>query len=329
MIMKRIFIVLVMILFMAVMAGAKGQDRDSVLTVFWNLENFFDYTDQGTGESDAEFSSMGSRHWTKKKFYRKCDSVAKALMWIGDRHGRMPDVIGFAEVENRRVLHNLLTSTLLRKYGYEIVHNESGDRRGIDAALLFRRTSFSLVSKSHRTPEYEGKKMSTRDIVHACLEDADGRRIHFIVSHHPSKYGGTMESEGRRMAAMEALKQMCDSLEKVSDCPVVAMGDFNDTPDGPAFSVIDGTLVNKGTDLHAEGEGSIRYEGRWELIDMYLVSDDIDSATEMEVCKVPFLMTWDRKHTGEKPLRTYVGPRYVGGVSDHCPVVLWYFKSNS
>jgi hypothetical protein len=62
---------------------------------------------------------------------------------------------------------------------------------------------------------------------------------------------------------------------------------------------------------------------------MYLVSDEIDSATEMEVCKVPFLMTWDRKHTGEKPLRTYVGPRYVGGVSDHCPVVLWYFKSNS
>ena len=324
--MKKILIGLGLILFVT---GAEGQERDSVLTVFWNLENFFDYTDQGTGESDAEFSSTGSRRWTKKRFYRKCDNIAKALLWIGGGYGRMPDVVGFAEVENRNVLNKLLSCTLLRKHGYETVHHESGDRRGIDAALVFRRTEFRLVSKSYITPGYEGKRMNTRDIVHACLEDAKGRRTHFIVCHHPSKFGGARESEGRRMAAMSALRQMCDSLEKVSDSPIVVMGDFNDTPDGPAFAMTEGVLVNKGACLHAEGEGSIRYEGKWELIDMYLVSPEIDSLTEMEVCKVPFLMTWDSRHPGEKPLRTYVGPRYAGGVSDHCPVILWNFKPNS
>ena len=87
-------------------------------------------------------------------------------------------------------------------------------------------------------------------------------------------------------------------------------------------------LVNKGIGLHEKGEGSIRFEGKWDLIDNYLVSPEIDAMTRMEVCRVPFLMTWEKKHPGEKPLRTYSGPRYIGGVSDHCPVILWYFKDN-
>ena len=305
-----------------------SQERDSLLTVFWNLENFFDYTDQGTGESDSEFSSMGSRHWTKKKFYRKCDNIAKTLLWMEDRYGRLPDVVGFAEVENRGVLSKLLNSTLLRKYDYEIIHKDSPDRRGIDVALIYRRSVFADVSRSWKTPLHEGQKMDTRDILHACLRGTDGQEYHFIVNHHPSKYGGSKESEDRRNSAMSSLQQMCDSLSQVSEAPVVAMGDFNDSPEGPAFAIIDGTLANKGTLLHERGEGSIRYEGKWDLIDMFLVSPAIDGHTQMEVCKVPFLMTWERKHPGEKPLRTYSGPRYIGGVSDHCPVILWYFKPN-
>lgn len=319
--MKRICIV---IIFLCLSYSLQAQERDSLLTVFWNLENFFDYTDQGTGESDAEFSSMGSRHWTKKRFYHKCDNIAKALMWMQDKYGRMPDVVGFAEVENRGVLVKLLNSTLLRKYDYRIVHHDSGDRRGIDVALIYRSTSLNLISESLITPEYEGNRLSTRDILHACLEDRNGCHTHFIVNHHPSKYGGAKESEGRRNAAMQALLHMCDSLSDISSFPLIAMGDFNDTPDAEAFSMVKGTLVNKGTDLHKKGEGSIRYEGRWDLIDMFMVSPDINALTQMEVCRVPFLMTWEKKHPGDKPLRTYSGPRHIGGVSDHCPIVLWY-----
>ena len=42
----------------------------------------------------------------------------------------------------------------------------------------------------------------------------------------------------------------------------------------------------------------------------------------MEILQVPFLMTYEKKYPGLKPLRTYSGPRYIGGVSDHCPIVL-------
>ena len=324
--MKRVIIVVSSIF---LCHAVQAQERDSLLTVFWNLENFFDYIDQGTGESDREFSSMGSRHWSKRKFFRKCDNIAKTLLWMEDRYGRMPDVVGFAEVENRGVLYKLLNDTLLRKYDYEIVHQDSGDRRGIDVALIYRRSVFSYVSGSWKTTVHDGRKMDTRDILHVCLRSKDGQELNFMVNHHPSKYGGSKESEDRRNSAMASLLEMCDSLSMVSDGPVVAMGDFNDSPVGPAFALIEGTLANKGMVLHERKEGSIRYEGKWDLIDMFLVSPQIDVLTEMEVCKVPFLMTWEKKHPGEKPLRTYSGPRYIGGVSDHCPVILWYFKPNS
>ena len=313
--MKRLVFVL---LLCAAGMGVRAQDRDSLLVMFWNVENFFDWTDQGTGESDKEFSSYGSRRWTRSKFYAKCDAIAKSIFWISERYGRMPDVIGLAEIENRGVLTKLLNYTLLRKYDYGIVHRESGDRRGIDVALMYRRSSMSLISKSFRTPEYKGELMSTRDILQADMKLSDGSDMSFLVNHHPSKYGGAEESGGRRNAAMFALRQMCDSIRCSG---IVAMGDFNDTPDGSQFSIIGDILDNKGLPLHERHQGTIRYKGKWELIDFFMAGTSVETS-DMEVVKIPFLTAYDRSYPGEKPLRTYSGPRYLGGVSDHCPIIL-------
>lgn len=78
-------------------AYAETKAGPATLVVFWNLENFFDWEDGGTGESDREFTPGGLRHWTATKFYRKANLAAKALFWMKDRYGRMPDVAGFAE----------------------------------------------------------------------------------------------------------------------------------------------------------------------------------------------------------------------------------------
>lgn len=316
-IMKRTCCMLVLLA--AASVNAFCQTEDSLVVVFWNLENFFDHMDQGTGESDKEYSSYGSRHWSRKRFQTKCDAVAKSIMWMGDRYGRLPDLIGLAEIENRGVLTKLIRSTVLRKQDYGIIHHDSGDRRGIDVAILYRMSVMRPESESLKTPETDGHKLTTRDILHARMCLADSSRADFIVNHHPSKYGGEKESEGRRQAAMRALKELCDSLGNEQ---VIAMGDFNDVPSAPSFSIMEGTLVNKGLPLHESGEGTIRYEGKWDLIDMFMVSPSLVGDTCMEVCRIPFLMTWEKKHPGEKPLRTYSGPRYIGGVSDHCPIIL-------
>ena len=307
---------------MLCLVGEWCEGRDSLVTVFWNLENFFDYVDGGIGDSDREFSAYGSRHWTRKKFQAKCDAVAKSLFWIGEKYGRMPDVIGLAEIENRGVLYKLLDSTPLRKFDYRIVHYDSGDRRGIDVALLYRADEFRLVSKSVTVPEFEGVRLATRDILQVCLEDSKGQTVNLIVNHHPSKYGGASASEGRRNAAMHTLRHICDSLMNIGQSHIIAMGDFNDTPDAAQFRLLDGALINMSDSLHKAGQGTIRYEGRWDLIDMFLVTPSLAAASRTEILQVPFLMTYEKKYPGLKPLRTYSGPRYIGGVSDHCPIVL-------
>ena len=320
--------------------------------VFWNLENFFDYFDDGGSSSDADFSSQGSRRWTKARFTKKCNMVGKALLWIGENRcggGKAPAVVGVAEVENAFVLNRLVNSPVLRKMNYGYVHYNSPDRRGIDVALLYRRDMVKMLS-SRPVHIYgdDGALMRTRDILYAYIEfrpesGAGGiyecseesaeeyseekavrpSRIHILVNHHPSKFSGEKSSMRGRELAMTALRDVCDSIMRVSDDLIVAMGDFNDTPDGAQFNLLEGRLTNLAEPLFKRGEGSIRFDGRWELIDHFLVGNDEGLRPfEMSVVQVPFLMTEDRTHTGFKPMRTYVGPRYAGGVSDHCPILL-------
>lgn len=311
--------------FVLLLTGCMGQDEDSLLVMFWNMENFFDYRDGGEGESDREFSSYGGRHWTKRRFMAKCNAVSKSIYWISDRYGRLPDIIGLAEIENSNVLYRLLNDTVLKKAGYSFVHYEGNDRRGIDVALLYRKAGFRKISHTRKVPvTREGDTLQTRDILHVELKPLESPSVDLIVNHHPSKYGGTDESQARREAAMSALKELTDSLAAVRgpNHRIIAMGDFNDNPESGPFEMMKGSLVNMGEDLHRRGKGTIRYEGRWELIDMFLVSPDMQEDVRMEIVKVPFLMTRDTKHAGEKPFRTYSGPKYMGGVSDHCPIVL-------
>ena len=315
--MRRMILVL---LLCAAGVGVRAQEKDSLLIMFWNLENFFDWKDQGTGESDSEFSSRGSRSWTKSRFYSKCNAVSKSVFWVSDKYGRMPDMFGVCEIENKGVLKRLLSSTILRKYDYDIIHFDSKDRRGIDVAILYRKSTFQLLSTSLKTPVYNGVEISTRDMLHAqmrCISSGD--TLDFIVCHHPSKYGGSKLSQGRRYSAMESLFELCDSIGPTKQ---IIMGDFNDIPSAEQFDKLTGKLINKAENFSIKGEGTIRYKGKWDMIDMFMVSPSLDACTTMDISYIPFLMVYDKSYPGEKPLRTYSGPKYLGGVSDHCPIIL-------
>lgn len=300
-------------------AGEGAEPGDSGLVVmFWNLENFFDCKDDGTGPSDAEFTPSGARHWTSGRFYAKCRAIAKTVLWTADRYGRLPDVIGFAEVENRSVLVRMLSATALRKCGYRIVHRDSPDHRGIDVALLWRKETLTVTDSGVK--RIDG--MNTRDILYARSKTEPGDRdISFVVTHFPSKYGGST-TDWKRLSVARCLKALCDSLTAEDAGRIIAMGDFNDVSSSPAFDPLREVLVNAETTLPGAPCGTIRYEGRWEQIDMFWSSSGFGGVEKMEVLRVPFLMTVDNVYSGEKPLRTYSGPRYLGGASDHCPIVL-------
>ena len=292
---------------------------DTLAVLFWNLENFFDYRNDSTTVAGAEFSSRGERRWTRKRFQAKCNAVAKGILWAGSQEGRLPDVIGVAEVENAFVLRRLLQSTALHKLDYRIVHFDSPDPRGIDVALMYRAGRLTLTEAKPCHLYADSAVLRTRDILLAQFRRPGGEPIAFLVNHHPSKYGGAQVSDTRRRVAVERLRYLADSLLAAGVEQVVAMGDFNDTPANPLYQEL--PLENLGEPLQRSGIGSIKFQGRWELIDLFFVSPALGKPP-MKVLEIPFLQVRDRSFAGTKPLRTYSGPRYLGGVSDHCPIWL-------
>lgn len=273
--------------FMLLASVASHSPSDSLLLVSWNVENFLDYRSDTTG-----------RH-TRSRFYNKCNAVAKTLLLIGERFGRLPDAVALLEIGDRFVLDRLLQSTPLRKLDYGIVHYESPDRRGIDCALLFRRSSLRLLRSEAKhlwdstlsPPEL----MRTRDILLAEFEGLD-----ILVNHHPSKVGA--DSERRRSIAMRRMWGIIDSLQTAGHVCVLAVGDFNDDVWG-----------------RPDAKGTIKYNGAWEKIDGYFARGLV---VRERVFDDPLLSEPDKAFGGTKPRRTFSGPRYLGGVSDHYPVIL-------
>lgn len=306
--------VLVLSVMAAVAPSRKPELSGEVRIMFWNVENFFDYIDGGAGESDTEFSPGGARRWTRKRFYRKCHAVAKTILWAGDAGAFLPDVVGLAEVENRFVLRQLVEKTALRKLDYEIVHFDSPDPRGIDCALLYRASRLTLAgAKPCRV-----SALQTRDILLAQFLTPAGDSLAVLVNHHPSKYGGG-ETDWRREAAVARLRDLGDSLAAAGWRRAVAVGDFNDTPDNPVFTRLAPAFS---LSRRAGARGSIRFNGEWQLIDLCFVSPELAAEASFTVLEPPFLTERDAAHSGERPLRTYSGPRYRGGVSDHRPVLV-------
>jgi len=105
-----------------------------IILMFWNVENF------------SQLGNMDGKSWSSHRFYAKCNGISKTILLAGDRYGDVPDIVALAEVENREVLNRLIYSTSLRKLDYRIVHYDSPDHRGIDCALLYRKSKFTLLS---------------------------------------------------------------------------------------------------------------------------------------------------------------------------------------
>lgn len=286
----------------------------AIVVLFWNVENYFDPFDDPL-KNDDEFTARAERHWTWDRFVRKRDGLAQAILAAGDVTGELPALVGLAEVENRFVVAQLVRKTPLEELGYGFVHRESPDERGIDVALLYRKDVLRVLAvDSLRVPG-----TVTRDVLYVRFRHAglDTVSVHVFVVHLPSKRGGARASQDRRDSARVVLGHAVDSLLALDpEARIIVMGDFNDTEAhvaGLAVPPFAGTSAAPGT---------LKYHGRWEQIDWFCVSPALEPATHMQVFAPPFLLEPDKAWLGEKPRRTYIGPRYNGGLSDHLPILL-------
>ncbi len=305
--------------------------KEFVNVMFWNVENYFDSFDNPKTQDD-EFTPFGQRHWNFKKFVTKRDAIAKTIICAGGEN--LPVIVGFAEVENRFVMEQLINATPLAKAGYRLVHRDSPDGRGIDVALIYLKNRFKVLNIDFHKVEFENSGETTRLILYVkgVLDLLD--TLHLFVNHWPSKLGGELKSLPKRRAAALKLRMACDSVfYKNPKSNIILMGDFNDTPDSAIFSNFE-DFINLTRQFFNRGEGTIKFSGKWELIDQIFVSKNLMDHEEPIYCDLSgisifkdyFLMEKDKEYLGLKPKRIYKGPVYNRGISDHLPVMFKVFK---
>lgn len=298
---------------------------------FYNLENLFD-TQSAPNILDDAFTPDGKLHWDLKRYHKKVEDLANVIAKIGvQKTGEPPIAIGLAEVENKKVLNNLIDQPALKKEGYAYVHFNSPDERGMDTALLYRKSALEIL---HAKPFHmdirtsEGIPDDTRDILYVKGKWA-GLEVHFFVNHWPSRGVGEEISRTRRIQAADQLRKHIDALLKRDpDARVLIMGDFNDNPNSTSVKehLVKDDLYNPMVFLLTRHAGSSTYRSDWFLFDQIILSNNWmkfhDNA--MVYHKAMIHAPDSSKEQGGKyegqPFRTYTGDHYLGGPSDHFPV---------
>ncbi len=338
---------LLFFLFLFSFSGLEAQSYRAGLIAFYNLENLFDTIDQ-EGVLDEEFTPDGLDRWTRDKYRKKIENMAVAISRIGEDDGWKggPAVMGVSEIENRQVLEDVILHPALKESGYQIVHYDSPDLRGVDVALLYRSRFFRVTASTSnelKIFDEKGERVYTRDqlVVSGVF---DGEPMHFIVNHWPSRSGGEMTTRPRRNAAADLTRHLVDSLLEIdSKAKVFVMGDLNDDPSNESLrkhlkasddpeSLKDGELFNCMYPLYKKGIGSLYYRDGLNLFDQIIVTPSLlgkDYTSykyyKARVFNSQFLIQKDGQYKGY-PLRTMVGTVFQGGFSDHFPVYVLIVK---
>ena len=337
--MKKNLVIIILVLIFN--SGYSQQNSDSYKIMFYNVENLFDTFDDSL-TNDEEFLPEGNRFWNNYKYYTKLNQIYKVIIAIGGWNP--PAIIGLCEIENRKVLNDLVNNTPLVKFEYQIIHKESPDWRGIDVGLLYRKNLFEPLYYEAIPINFPGNPESkTRDILYVKGIAKNSDTLNVFINHWPSRWGGQLESEGRRVFVASVLKAKVDSIFKSNpQSNIIITGDLNDYPDNKSINevlnvsqefdqIIDNELYNLSSHLYkTKNIGSNKYHGNWGVLDQFIVSGNIlhkknkvfTSLDDIYIFNADFLLEPDKGYFGYKPNRTFIGYKYNGGYSDHLPTYL-------
>ncbi len=306
--------------------------------IFYNVENLFDTVDD-PGTDDSEFLPESDKKWDEEKYKAKLDHTAEVIIAICGK--KAPMLVGLCEVENEKVIYDLITLTDLKVWNLGYVHHDSPDERGIEVALLYNKDFVSILQSEVEPVVFDDPNDKTRDVImyHCALRSGD--TLYAIVNHWPSRIGGDKETEPKRITAAQTVMQHVDRAYQLdANANIVIMGDFNDEPDNisihdtlnaksPAEVLSDSMLVNLMFEKQMNGEGSYYYKSDWNMLDQFIVSWAVFNGTQnlqadqtdAHIFKDDFLMFLPEKGD-PRPNRTYGGDEYYGGYSDHLAIYL-------
>ena len=313
---------------------------------FYNLENLFD-TCHDVGHNDYEYLPDGGNKWNGLKYSHKLKNMSRVLSEMGtDKIPWGCAAIGVSEVENAKCLEDLCNQEPLKARNFQFVHIEGPDYRGVDCALLYNPRLFTvrdikLVPYVYVLPEDSARNTRGFFVVSGTLAD---EHVTIIVNHLPSRFAGSFyrEEGGRQIRLVK------DSLLKEDpDLKLIIMGDMNDDPQDKSMAEALGVkremkdvkkdgLWNPFWNTLANGNGTLMYDGRWNLFDQIILSHSLldqkgkkDYRTlkyiSHQIFRRDYLFQTEGKYKGN-PLRTHAGGAWLDGYSDHLPTVVYLVK---
>lgn len=314
--------------------SAKGE-----IVGFYNVENLFDTIDDKY-TIDEQFLPTSEKKWNSERYHTKIEHLGKVI--VSMKKGSFPIFLGLAEVENKQVIQDLVSSEILKEANYGVVHQDSPDKRGIDLGFIYRKNFFRYLA--HEVLEVSLKDdpdFFTRDVLYVNGLMSGDDEIHIFLNHWPSRRKGAKETEHKRIRAAEVCREKIDQiLEKNKNAKIVVMGDFNDYPvDKSLYQTLrakddrkfnQGDLYNTAYSLEKENKGTYNYKGDWGMLDQIIISRGffkekkgvLIKAKNCTIHKLDWMLYADPKYGDEKPSKTYGGPNYYGGYSDHLPIYI-------
>ena len=345
--MKKLSLILFAFISFSYVLGQAEADKNYLVSTvaFYNVENLFDtINDPLTWDDDR--TPEGKDKWTNTIYNKKLLNISKVINDIGsDLTGSSPTIIGLCEVENRKVLKDLINTKLLINSNYGIIHYDSKDERGVDVAMLYKKKRFKPIHTKKYPLTFKRKDGSidyTRD--HLVISGyLDNDKIYLIINHWPSRSGGQMKSEKKRILAGKLNRKIIDSIFHTDqNAKIINMGDFNDNPGDKSIKPVLRTIIKKNEiknnqlynpteELFKMGYGTYKYKGKWFMLDQFMISKNlVDKKNGLFFLKAS---VFNKKYTinpGGKyegyPFKSFAGGKFLNGYSDHFPIYLYLAK---
>lgn len=307
--------------------------QNADLLMFYNVENLFPPDPKPVHKLDP--TNSGLRNWDENRYKSKIQKIAHVFELVKEEQHFMPVLIGLSEIQSESVLQDIISQPVFEGK-FKFIHYESLDERGVDVALLYDTAKCEII---HSEPisflfEFTNPGSSsfdtTRDVLF-CRLKLNGETVDLYVVHLPSKRERDV-NKPKRDYILKQIKERILEERNENPFPVIVCGDFND--DSVSGSVKEfmrngdaDFLKNPFQELYEQKNFSTFHNADGLLFDQFILSEDFyeeKSALRFEQASVfnnYKLATWDRKFQG-RPFRTYAGTRYIGGYSDHFPVLI-------
>ncbi|MFC2137034.1 hypothetical protein ACFLTE_02560 [Bacteroidota bacterium] len=333
---KNIYYVLIAIIFQSFTLKVIA-DNDKVIIAFYNVEKLYDILDDIDNDNDDDYLPEGDKKWTEKRYLKKIDQLAKVISSIDEKN--MPVIMGLSEIENKKVLDNIINNEKISSQKYKYIHEESQDEDGLDVALLYKTDQFRYIN--HKSIEINSSdiKVNSRDILYIKGIILPDDTVHVYVNHWKSRKGKDTK-EIRESAAKNLKDEIENILAADKKAKIIVMGDFNDEPtDKSMYNILDANNKRKNTgkeelynlfyDKHnVNDEGTYIRKDKWYMFDHIIVSQELVNekkglTTDFnggKIFKPNWLLIDNPKADELIPSKTYGGDTYLGGISDHLPV---------